>query len=353
MKKSLILFSKIFYKHDPPRGVYHPENSLRLDIALNAIKRENLYDRVEIVDTIDQRYYLYRDRVHEKHYVEYIKKLCIAKNEGFIDSDTYINQHSFDVATHALGCSVYAVELSLNMKEFLVFALVRPPGHHAGLNGKAMGASTQGFCIFNNVAAGALYALDKGLKPVTILDIDVHHGNGTQEIFWTNPDVIHIDIHEEGIYPGTGYIEDLGGGDAYGTKINIPLKPFSGDPEYIYVFEELVIPLLYVIKPRCVIVSAGFDTHEKEEISDMNVTSRFYKYLGSILRILSLRLGLGVVAVLEGGYSAGLDEGLPAFIKGFEEPDVDGVKLSTKPSKYVVDVVKKIHSLVKRLHYSI
>jgi acetoin utilization deacetylase AcuC-like enzyme len=350
MQRTVILFSKIFYKHNPPRGIYHPENSLRLDIAINAIRRENLYDRIKIIDNLDQKYYSYRDQVHERRYVEFIKELCMVKGESFIDSDTYINSHSFNVATHSLGCAVYSVDIALNMKEFLVFALVRPPGHHVGLKGKAMDAPTQGFCIFNNVAASAFYALDKGLKPVVILDIDVHHGNGTQEIFWTNPDVIHIDIHEDSLYPGTGRVGDLGGGEAYGTKVNIPLKPFSGDHDYLYVFEELVIPLIYSVKPRCIIVSAGFDAHEGEEIGDMRVTSRFYRYLGSLLRIISARLGLGVVSVLEGGYSIGLDEGLPAFIKGFEEPNIKEGKINTKPSKYVLNIVKQINVLLKDQH---
>ncbi|MEM1559993.1 MAG: histone deacetylase family protein [Ignisphaera sp.] len=348
MENVKIVTSRLFYKHNPPHGVYHPENSRRLDIALNSLAKTNFSNRLIVIDKLDEYYYSYRNRVHTEDYVLFIRGLCSKGDEKFIDNDTYINKYTFDVATHAIGCSVYAAELALNSKEVLVFSLIRPPGHHAGLSGNAMGAPTQGFCIFNNVAAAALYALDKGFKPIVIIDIDVHHGNGTQEIFWKNPDVVHVDIHEYDIYPGTGRIEDLGEGEGYGTKINIPLPPYSNDNDYLYVVEEIVIPLVLCVKPRAIILSAGFDAYANEEIALMQLTDKTYKNLGSFFRILSRELKTGVLAVLEGGYSVGLEKGIPAFLKSFEHfVDIDK---KIEPSSYVVYLTKRLIKLLNQMY---
>lgn len=343
-----ILYSNLFRKHDPPYGFYHPENSRRLDIALNGIERAGLSNNVINLDTLDTYYHGYRDRVHHNDYISFIRKAC-DQNTRFIDGDTYINKYTFEVATHAIGCSVYALELALNMRESLVVALVRPPGHHAGFSGRAMGAPTQGFCIFNNVAATALYAIDKNLKPALIIDIDVHHGNGTQEIFWRNPDIVHIDIHEYGIYPGTGLVDDLGEGEGYGTKINIPLHPYSGNNDYIYVLHELVLPIAYSIKPKSIIISAGFDAYMNDGLASMELTDVFYAYFGSILRTLSKDFSVGIVAILEGGYGIGIERGLPSFLKGFVKP-MEIMYKDVEPSKRTIYTVKQLHEILRSIY---
>ncbi|MEM4788694.1 MAG: histone deacetylase family protein [Ignisphaera sp.] len=348
MENVKIVTSRLFYKHNPPHGIYHPENAKRLDIVLNSLAKEDFSREVVVVDELNEQYYSYRERVHTKNYVSFIRYICSKGDEKFIDSDTYVNKHTFDVATHAIGCSVYATELALSTKEVLVFALVRPPVHHVGLNGKAMGAPTQGFCIFNNAAAAALYALDKGLKPITIIDIDVHHGNGTQEIFWGNPNVIHIDIHEYDIYPGTGGIEDLGEGEGYGTKINIPLPPYTSDDDYLYVVEELVIPITLSVKPRVIVLSAGFDAYAGEEIAFMQLTNKAYKNLGSLFRMLSRELKIGISAILEGGYSVGLEKGVPMFLKSFDQfGDIDR---RIEPSNHVINITKRLIKLLNQIY---
>lgn len=347
----VILSSNLFYKHDPPHTLTHPENSRRLMISVDGLTQEGFSRNMIIVDSLDNSYYAYRDKVHYKDYVTFIKEICGRGEETFIDGDTYINKYTFDVATHALGCTVHASEMALNLKNTLVFALVRPPGHHAGLSGRALGAPTQGFCIFNNIAAATLYLIERGLKPVTIIDIDAHHGNGTQEIFWTNPDVFHIDIHEHGIYPGTGSTEDLGGREGYGTKVNIPLNPYSGDDDYIYVFRELVEPLFNAIKPRSVLISAGFDAYVDDGLASMELTDRFYRYFGSFLRLISAQIGIGVLAVLEGGYSIGLKEGLTSFLRGFVDPlDIEEMNKNIGHSRATEYVVKKLKNLLGKVH---
>lgn len=347
----IILFSNLFYKHDPPHGLYHPENSKRLKIALEGLTQEGFSKNMIIIDSLRNQYYTYRSKVHYKDYVMFIEKICGRGEEVFIDGDTYVNRYTFDVATHALGCAVYASEMALNMKSTLVFTLVRPPGHHVGFSGRALGAPTQGFCIFNNIAAATMYLVEKGLRPAVIIDIDVHHGNGTQEIFWTNHDVLHVDIHEHGIYPGTGLLEDLGGGEGYGTKINIPLNPYSSDDDYIYVFRELITPFLSVIKPRSVLVSAGFDAYADDGLASMELTDKFYSYFGSFLRLISTDMGAGIVAVLEGGYSVGLKKGLASFLRGFVKPiDVEEINKNVRSSRATEYVVKKLKNLLNKVY---
>lgn len=345
-----VLYSSMFYKHDPPHGHYHPENSLRMSISLNALRREGFDEHIKVLDTLDNSYYGYLEKVHQKEYVLLVNRLC-STGEGYIDRDTYFNKYTYTVAAHALGCAVYSAELAMRSKDAMVFVLARPPGHHVGSSGRAMGAPSQGFCIFNNVAAAAMYMLDSGLKPVVILDIDVHHGNGTQEIFWTNPNVIHIDIHEYGIYPGTGAVEDLGGGEGYGTKINVPLQPYSRDDDYIYVFQSLVIPIIQDVKPRAIVVSAGFDAYANDGLASMELTEKFYKYSGSVLRALSRELGAGIVSILEGGYGVGLEKGLPAFLKGFRSPlEVETVYNEDGVSQKTRYTVKRLRSLLANVY---
>lgn len=345
-----ILYNTLSRKHDPPHQLYHPENSRRIDIVLRGLEKEGLANNIKTVDIIDHNYYSYRDKIHSSEYVMLIKKMSDSE-EGFIDSDTYVNRYTFDVATHVLGSAVYALKLALDIRSSMVFALSRPPGHHAGLAGRALGAPTQGFCIFNNVAAAALYAIEVGYKPVAIIDVDVHHGNGTQEIFWNNPDVIHIDVHEHGIYPGTGNIGDLGESEGYGTKINIPLYSYSNDQDYIYVFQRIVIPIVYNTKPRAMILSAGFDAYMDDGLASMELTETFYKYLGSIMKLINKELGIGIAAVLEGGYSIGLEKGLPAFLKGFINPiDIATIDRDIEPSEKTKRVVKKLYEVLRIMY---
>ncbi|HDI02140.1 MAG TPA: histone deacetylase family protein, partial [Ignisphaera sp.] len=231
-----------------------------------------------------------------------------------------------------------------------VFALTRPPGHHVGRYGRAMGAPTQGFCIFNNIAGAIYYALSKKVKPILILDIDVHHGNGTQEIFWRNPDVIHIDIHEEGIYPGTGDIKDIGGDEARGTKINIPMPPLSQDEDYLYVLRELIIPLIDSIKPRIIVMSAGFDAYQHDGLASMMLSQEFYYRFGVAIANICKKYR-GLLAVLEGGYTTGLRYGLPAFIKGFiNYREVELRDIEIEPTKSVKNRVSEVMKILKSYH---
>ncbi len=343
--KLYIAYSDEHEGHRPPNGAPHPENPMRLRIAVEALKASGLWSRAHIVvpTEVSLEHVL---RVHDADYVDLIRKVS-ERGGGYLDPDTYVARGTLKAALTAIGASITGVDLLLEKGSALFLSLVRPPGHHAGRCGRALGAPTLGFCVFNNVAAAARYAIDvKRVWPIVIVDFDVHHGNGTQEIFWYEDKVVHVDIHEHGIYPGTGDLEDVGGGDAEGTKINVPLPPYSSDDDYIYVWREVVESLIHLVKPRLVLVSAGFDAYKDDGLASMEVTSRFFRFAASSLAILSRRY-LGTLVVLEGGYTVGLRDGLTSFVEGYINED-RSVESYGNPSAVVRNVVNEVRNVVRR-----
>ncbi|MCS7103357.1 MAG: histone deacetylase family protein, partial [Candidatus Korarchaeum sp.] len=284
---SLIVPSK-HKLHSPP--AYHPERPERIEIAISGL-RESGFDLN--VRHPDLRGADILTKVHEGAYVDHIRSECI-KGPNYLDPDTYITEHSFDVALEAACCAYDAAE-SVIEGEKIAISLARPPGHHAGRSGRAMGCRTLGFCLFNNAGVAAARLIEGGIKPVMILDFDLHHGNGTQEIFWYNPEVIHLDLHDAHEYPGTGWPEDLGGGAARGTKVNVPIFPESKDEEYAFILERVMLPLVSYFKPRALVISAGFDAHLGEGMGYLNLSSNLYQHIGSFLRELSEAEGMKVV----------------------------------------------------------
>lgn len=317
-----IYYDEIFLKHKPLG--YHPENPQRLEIVKSALEKRGYWKSIVKPRIAKMEELL---KVHERNYVEFVKRRC--EHDSYLDADTYVCKDTWMTALTAFGCAIHCVENAMKDRD-LHLALVRPPGHHAGRKGVAMGAPTQGFCIFNNVA-GAILKAKEYFDKIVAIDFDVHHGNGTQEIFWGDLNVIHVDFHEYGIYPGTGDLEDTDG-----AKVNIALPHYCKDDDYIYAWNEVVEPILEEIKPKIVIVSAGFDAFENDGLATMELTEKFYAFAGDRLRRFS------VVAVLEGGYSIGLERGLPAFVEGYLKGfDVEGVNPNTR----VVEVVKKLKEI--------
>ena len=342
-------YSDAFLEHKPPPQSYHPENPNRLIIAIEALRREGIWRYAKLLGYVSTDANLAK-KVHSPDYVELVKRL--SNEYGWIDADTYVSPGTWKAALSALATSVKLFEHNVTGLCSVSLALIRPPGHHAGVSGRALGAPTQGFCIFNNVAVVAKRALEMKLMPVLVLDIDVHHGNGTQEIFWYTANVIHIDMHGDYLYPGTGYVYDVGGGEGEGTKINIPLPPATGDEDYVYIFKELIIPIVEVIKPRVFLVSAGFDAYQNDGLAFMNLTYRGYKLIGSIISVLSAKYSsAGLLIVLEGGYSEGLDKGLPAFMIGTLRPtnvEHESKEFRSKVSSYIVKTCEKVRKIVRR-----
>ncbi len=312
MPRVTALYTPRFLEHKPPYP--HPENPSRLRIALEALRS---LGEVEVVEpgsaTVEDLL-----RVHDAEYVEAIRRI-VEEGLPFVDNDTYASPGTLGAALAAAGAAMDAVRMAGSS---VPVALVRPPGHHAGRRGRAMGAATQGFCIFNNLAVAAAMLLSAGCRRVAVVDFDAHHGNGTQEIFYSEPRVLHIDLHEDpaSLYPGTGFPTQLGSGEGEGTKVNVVLPPSSADDVYLAAIEEVVVPLLEEFKPEVLLFSAGFDAFEGDGLTHLRAGERAFHELGRIPRVVGVSR---VATVLEGGYSAGLSRGLPAFVSALAGSEAD------------------------------
>lgn len=234
-------------------------------------------------------------RVHSADHLAAID--AIAGQAATLDPDTYTSDDSRDVALLAAGAAIAGVEAAVTGATQRAFAMVRPPGHHAERD-RAMG-----FCLFNNVAAAAAYALSLGLKKVAVMDYDVHHGNGTQWIFFEDPSVLYVSTHQYPYYPGTGSAEETGRGKGEGFTLNVPLEAGSTDGDYEEVFKALVVPVLEQFAPQLLLISAGYDAHERDPLARMRVSTAGYALLTRLLRDVADRhCGGRMVAVTEGGY---------------------------------------------------
>jgi acetoin utilization deacetylase AcuC-like enzyme len=231
-------------------------------------------------------------RVHTTQHVERI--VSTAGKAVMFDPDTFSSSESYDVALLAAGAITQAAGHAVSQRE-AVFALVRPPGHHAESN-RAMG-----FCLFNNVAIAAAAMLASGLERIAIVDIDVHHGNGTQEIFYRDSRVLYVSTHQFPFYPGTGAASEIGQGDGRGFTVNVPMDPGSTDADYALVHQDIVGPVLDEFRPELVLVSAGYDAHERDPLASMRMTVDGYAAVVGSLRDVALRHG-ALALVTEGGY---------------------------------------------------
>ena len=276
----------------------HPENAARIP----AIERE-LADRgwrgLERVEApaVEMAALL---AVHPREHVEAIEGLC-ARGGGFIDADTLTGPDSYEAALHAAGGAAHMVDLLLGGRARAAFCGLRPPGHHAEA------ARAMGFCLFNNVAVAARRARDEhGCRRVLVLDWDVHHGNGTNDIFHADDGVLFVSIHQWPLYPGTGAATDAGSGPGLGYTVNLPVPPGSGDETFVSLVEHLVVPLAHAYQPGLVLVSAGYDAHREDPLASCAVTEAGYAAMTAALRRACAGLGdvpLGMV--LEGGYALG------------------------------------------------
>ncbi len=292
-----LVYDAVYLKHQTPAG--HPESAERLRAITEGLKAAGLYSRLEHLKP-EAAALKWLHTVHSAEYVKHAKERCEG-GAAFLDSaDVPVCADSYNVAVAAAGGVLSAVDAVMQGTIDNAFCAVRPPGHHA-LKGRAMG-----FCIFNNVAVGARYVQQKhGLARVLIVDWDVHHGNGTQAMFYDDPGVLYFGVHQWPFYPGTGKASETGSGAGRNATINVPLPAGSGDAEYVKVFEERLRPAALTFKPDFVFVSAGFDIQKGDGLGGMNVTpAGFTKLTRTVKEIAATCCGKRLVSVLEGGYGA-------------------------------------------------
>lgn len=235
--------------------------------------------------------------VHDAGYIERLERLA-AFGGGKIDPDTYVGPHSVEAALLAAGAVSDAVDGVLAGRFRSAFCSVRPPGHHARRD------QGMGFCLFNNVVVGAQRALSHpGVGRVAILDWDVHHGNGTEELTYERGDVFFASIHQYPSYPGTGDADRRGRGAGLSTNLNVPLPPGSGDPEFVAAFNERIRPAFEAFAPDLLLISAGFDADARDPLAELEVTTVGFRQLSEqVIAWADSHVGGRVVSTLEGGY---------------------------------------------------
>ena len=287
----IVISSHRFTEHETPPG--HPERT----------------ERAEVMDAIAARW---RDRggevvaprmaTHEQlarvHDSAYLRRIAETAGQAIaLDPDTYTSPETHEIALLAAGAAIDAVERVLSGPEVTAFAMVRPPGHHAERS-RAMG-----FCFYNNVAVAAAHARTSGARRVAIIDYDVHHGNGTQHTFDADPSVLYVSTHQYPFYPGTGAVGEVGVGDGRGFTVNLPLEAGAVPEDYRLVFAEVGLPIIRQFKPDLILVSAGFDAHERDPLANMRLTTDAFAAMTLELRAVAAECCGGRMAlVTEGGY---------------------------------------------------
>jgi acetoin utilization deacetylase AcuC-like enzyme len=337
-----IVTSPEYLKHD---FADHPENAQRLRAIETALDSPALGLREFLVPLAPQP--ASPDQlaaVHDPGYILGLRR-AMARAPGYVDSaPTYIVPESFEVACLSAGGALRAVEAVLAGEAQAAFALVRPPGHHAEP------AQPMGFCLFNNVAVAARHALRQpGIERVLIVDFDVHHGNGTQDMFYTDPAVLFISSHQEGIYPGTGALYETGAGLGQGFNINLPLPDGAGDQAFERLTAEVIAPAAQRFKPNLVLVSAGFDAHWLDPLAGLQLTLKGYaRMTRSLMQIAQDACAGRLALTLEGGYHlAALTGGVVTVLRTLlGEIDIpDSLSRAPRPEPDVRDIISKARAI--------
>jgi len=294
MRKTAYVYDPFNLRHTL-RG--HPENYRRLESTWALLQKDGILNKLLPVASTPAPLDALR-RVHTPQYVERVRALA-EQGGSRLDADTYVNTDSYEAALRSVGGLLNLVDVVVTGAADNGFALVRPPGHHA-LEQRGMG-----FCIFANVAIAARWAQDHhGIDRVLIIDFDVHHGNGTQDIFFNDPSILFFSIHQYPHYPGTGAANEVGTELAHGSTVNVPAPPGSGDAGYVDAFRRILAPLARNFQPQLILLSAGFDAHWLDPLASIHLSVAGYAQLVQETLALADELCAGrLVCALEGGYN--------------------------------------------------
>lgn len=335
--KTGILRSEKFMEHKPPG--YHPENPRRLEVIYGFLEKNWSKSFVDIpLRSAKEDEILL---VHSREYYNEVKN--IDETSGHFDADTYYSRNSYKTAMLAAGSVLNTVDAIFRGEVANAFTFIRPPGHHAERD-RAMG-----FCIFNNVAIAAKYAQKAhGIERVLIVDWDLHHGNGTQWAFYSDPAVLYFSTHQYPYYPGTGAINECGTGKGEGFNINVPLPAGMGDGDYAEIFKRVLAPVADEFRPEFIIVSAGFDAHKDDPLGGMELTEEGYGLMTQLLMELSDRHAHSrLLLVLEGGYNLeGLKNSVAEVLSALQgkQYPVDNIK----PQDKVLEIIDRVIKFNKR-----
>lgn len=339
-RKTGIIKDNRYLQHSA--GLAHPESPQRLASIYEMLENPAIsWKFTEIKPreaTHDEIAY-----IHSPAYIDSIA--CTAgKSHVILDPDTSTCAETYDIAKLAVGGVLNAIDRVMDGTVNNAFAFVRPPGHHAGMTNSA------GFCIFNNVAIGAMHAILKhGLKKILIVDWDLHHGNGTQKIFYNDRRVLYFSTHQYPFYPGTGGIQEIGEGQALGYTINAPLRRGANDSAFVAAFRQILEPVALAYKPELILLSAGFDTYYKDPLGGMRVTPEGFAAMARILLDIADKCCQGrLVAVLEGGYHV---EGITKTAKAvlhemLDETHVSPEKLTSLEQDIDEETGQVIHRVI-------
>ena len=322
----------------------HPENPGRFRF-FDRILSSSISDALVIIDpepvTPDKL-----ESIHSEHYIQSVEE-AVQRAPTYLDyGDTFATTSSFEAALNAAGGTLAVLDQILDGTVNTGFALVRPPGHHA-TQSQAMG-----FCLFNNIAIAARHAQMRGIERVMIVDFDVHHGNGTQDIFNSDPSVLLFSTHQWGIYPGSGHQTEIGQGEGEGSIINVPLPARAGDQSFERVWEEILSAAVERFLPNIILVSAGFDAHWNDPLAGLQLTTSGYHRLSSRLLELADRFcGKRMLFVLEGGYAPeALADNVQACLHALANKPMNEDQLGPAPFeepsvKQLIKEIRVIHDL--------
>ena len=293
--KTGIVFHEDFLLHN---NLYHPECKERLVAIMDKLEQKGVLANLPLIVPQQEAALEKIALIHGEAYIRSVEQAC-REGRSQLDMDTYLTPQSYEITRRAVQGGLDAVEAVMSNKLKKVFALLRPPGHHAEAN------RGMGFCIFNNIAiATRILQKEYGLERIMIVDWDVHHGNGTQHVFEEEKEVLFFSVHQSPAYPGTGGLGETGKNEGVGYTINAPLPPGCGDEDYLLLFNEIVLPVMDQYKPQILLISAGQDAYRNDPLASMNLSKQWYAQMADLLlQGATKHTGGRMLLFLEGGYN--------------------------------------------------